>query len=63
MESFWLAETLEYSFLIFAEPNEWSLDDWVLNTEAHLLQRSKTGKPLTGTNACRLMADDLDDLV
>lgn len=30
MESFWLAETLKYFFLIFSEPNVLSLDDWVL---------------------------------
>jgi mannosyl-oligosaccharide alpha-1,2-mannosidase len=35
MESFWLAETLKYFYLIFSEPDLISLDDWVLNTEAH----------------------------
>lgn len=30
MESFWLAETLKYFALIFSEPTEISLDDWVL---------------------------------
>lgn len=35
MESFWLAETLKYLYLIFCEPGVLSLDDWVLNTEAH----------------------------
>jgi mannosyl-oligosaccharide alpha-1,2-mannosidase len=35
MESFWLAETLKYFYLIFSEPDEISLDDFVLNTEAH----------------------------
>lgn len=47
MESFWLAETLKYFYLIFSDPNEWSLDDWVLNTEAHFLQRPKPGESLT----------------
>ena len=39
MESFWLAETLKYFYLIFSEPGLISLDDFVLNTEAHPLRR------------------------
>jgi mannosyl-oligosaccharide alpha-1,2-mannosidase len=39
MESFWLAETLKYAYLIMDDEDAWSLDDWVLNTEAHLLRR------------------------
>jgi mannosyl-oligosaccharide alpha-1,2-mannosidase len=39
MESFWLAETLKYFYLIFSEPELVSLDEWVLNTEAHPLKR------------------------
>jgi len=39
MESFWLAETLKYAWLLFEEESRWSLDHWVLNTEAHLLRR------------------------
>ncbi|KAI9367354.1 glycoside hydrolase [Aspergillus egyptiacus] len=39
MESFWLAETLKYFYLIFAEPDHISLDDYVLNTEAHPFKR------------------------
>jgi mannosyl-oligosaccharide alpha-1,2-mannosidase len=35
MESFWLAETLKYFYLIFTDPDEISLDEFVLNTEAH----------------------------
>jgi mannosyl-oligosaccharide alpha-1,2-mannosidase len=35
MESFWMAETLKYFYLIFSEPDVLSLDDWVFNTEAH----------------------------
>jgi mannosyl-oligosaccharide alpha-1,2-mannosidase len=35
MESFWLAEPLKYFYLIFSEPDEISLDNFVLNTEAH----------------------------
>ncbi|GIK03343.1 hypothetical protein Aspvir_007412 [Aspergillus viridinutans] len=39
MESFWLAETLKYFYLIFSEPDLVNLDDYVLNTEAHPLKR------------------------
>ncbi|KAF9303089.1 hypothetical protein BGZ74_004346 [Mortierella antarctica] len=39
MESFFLAETLKYLYLIFSPPNVISLDDFVLNTEAHPLRR------------------------
>ncbi|PFH61968.1 hypothetical protein XA68_15630 [Ophiocordyceps unilateralis] len=35
MESFWIAETLKYYYLLFSEPEVISLDEWVLNTEAH----------------------------
>ncbi|KAL2822447.1 glycoside hydrolase [Aspergillus granulosus] len=35
MESFWMAETLKYLYLIFAEPDLISLDHFVFNTEAH----------------------------
>lgn len=38
MESFWMAETLKYCYLIFSEPELISLDDYVLNTEAHPLK-------------------------
>lgn len=38
MESFWLAETLKYLYLLFSEDrNEIDLDKWVFNTEAHPL--------------------------
>lgn len=35
MESFWTAETLKYFYLLYSEPDVISLDEWVLNTEAH----------------------------
>ncbi|KAF2844271.1 glycoside hydrolase family 47 protein [Plenodomus tracheiphilus IPT5] len=35
MESFWMAETLKYFYLVFSEPGMISLDEWVFNTEAH----------------------------
>ncbi|KAJ9603588.1 hypothetical protein H2200_011774 [Cladophialophora chaetospira] len=41
MESFWLAETLKYYYLLFSEPDLISLDEWVLNTEAHPFRRPK----------------------
>lgn len=42
MESFWLAETLKYFYLIFSDMDSVSLDEYVLNTEAHPLRRPKT---------------------
>lgn len=36
-ESFWMAETLKYAYLLFADPNKISLDKYVFNTEAHPL--------------------------
>lgn len=41
MESFWLAETLKYFYLLFSDPSVISLDDYVLNTEAHPFKRPK----------------------
>ncbi|KAM7184299.1 glycoside hydrolase family 47 protein [Rhypophila sp. PSN 637] len=41
MESFWLAETLKYFYLAFSPPDLISLDDFVLNTEAHPFRRPK----------------------
>ncbi|KAK0724217.1 family 47 glycosyl hydrolase [Lasiosphaeris hirsuta] len=41
MESFWLAETLKYFYLAFSPPDVISLDDYVLNTEAHPFKRPK----------------------
>ena len=35
MESFWFGETLKYFYLLFSEPSLVSLDEYVLNTEAH----------------------------
>ncbi|TFB00011.1 Endoplasmic reticulum mannosyl-oligosaccharide 1,2-alpha-mannosidase [Trichoderma ghanense] len=39
MESFWMGETLKYFYLVFADWDEVSLDEWVFNTEAHPLRR------------------------
>ncbi|KAK5660722.1 hypothetical protein OQA88_12087 [Cercophora sp. LCS_1] len=40
MESFWMAETLKYFYLIFSSPDLISLDEYVFNTEAHPLKRA-----------------------
>jgi hypothetical protein len=40
MESFVLAETFKYFYLLFAPPSTLDLDNEVLNTEAHPLRRS-----------------------
>ncbi|KAL3276554.1 hypothetical protein HHI36_011929 [Cryptolaemus montrouzieri] len=42
-QSFFLAETLKYLYLIFSDDNLLSLDEWVFNTEAHPL-------PIKGVN-------------
>lgn len=39
MESFWMAETLKYFYLLYSTPDTISLDEWVLNTEAHPFMR------------------------
>merc|ERR1719362_2791936 len=38
MESFWIAETLKYLYLIFSPVNTLDLSEFVLNTEAHPLR-------------------------
>ncbi|KAA6419670.1 MAG: mannosyl-oligosaccharide 1 [Trebouxia sp. A1-2] len=35
MQSFWLAETLKYLYLLFSSPDVLPLDKWLLSTEAH----------------------------
>ncbi|PWW74909.1 Glycoside Hydrolase Family 47 protein [Tuber magnatum] len=40
-ESFFNAETLKYFYLLFSDPGLISLDEYVLNTEAHPLARPK----------------------
>ena len=46
MESFWLAETLKYFYLIFRTPDVVNLNEWVLNTEAHTFKRPTAGEPI-----------------
>ena len=36
-QSFFLAETLKYLYLLFSDDSLLSFDDWVFNTEAHPL--------------------------
>ncbi|KAG0034258.1 hypothetical protein BGZ81_005605 [Podila clonocystis] len=40
MESFFMAETMKYYYLIFSTPDVISLDNFVLNTEAHPIRRT-----------------------
>ena len=38
MESFWLSETLKYFYLLFSDDARYvSLDEFIFNTEGHLL--------------------------
>ncbi|KAL8953651.1 MAG: hypothetical protein Q9222_000488 [Ikaeria aurantiellina] len=47
MESFWLAETLKYFYLLFSPNDFLPLDSVVLNTEAHIFPRFKLIRGLT----------------
>lgn len=38
MQSFFLAETLKYFYLLYSPSSVISLDEWVFNTEAHPLK-------------------------
>jgi mannosidase alpha-like ER degradation enhancer 2 len=40
MESFFLAETLKYLYLLFAPPETLDLDKVVFNTEAHPIRKT-----------------------
>ncbi|KAG9645021.1 seven-hairpin glycosidase, partial [Aureobasidium melanogenum] len=53
-ESFWLAETLKYFYLLFEEEGVISLDEWVLNTEAHPFRRPDAG----GLSSASAAVDD-----
>ena len=35
MQSFFLAETLKYLYLLFDDTSHIAMDEWVFNTEAH----------------------------
>ncbi|OJD13176.1 hypothetical protein AJ78_06338 [Emergomyces pasteurianus Ep9510] len=43
MESFWMAETLKYFYLLFSERDFLPLEETVLNTEAHVFPRFQMG--------------------
>lgn len=47
MESFWLAETLKYFYLLFSEREFISLEENVFNTEAHPFPRFQLGGDLS----------------
>ena len=47
MESFWLAETLKYFYLLFSPTELLPLDTIVINTEAHIFPRFKLQRGLT----------------
>lgn len=57
-ESFFLAETLKYLFLLFSSDRLLPLDRWVLNTEAHPFpinwEGSKPPSPLSSYHGRRL---------
>lgn len=52
MQSFFLAETLKYLYLLFAPTSVIPLDEWVFNTEAHPLKivTRDGGKPVKNSN-------------
>ncbi|KAI6249684.1 Mannosyl-oligosaccharide 1,2-alpha-mannosidase [Erysiphe necator] len=56
MESFWLAETLKYFYLLFSPNDLLPLDQVVFNTEAHPFPRFKMG-PLFKTGWTRIPRD------
>lgn len=60
MESFWLAETLKYFYLLFEDdPSVVNFDEWVLNTEAHPLPiwGSPADKKVSRQQQCSLVAE------
>lgn len=42
-QSWFFAETLKYFYLLFSPDDALSLEDWVLNTEAHPLKVQRGG--------------------
>ncbi|GEQ67068.1 hypothetical protein JCM33374_g731 [Metschnikowia sp. JCM 33374] len=57
MESFWLAETLKYLYLLFDDEDKLPLNDYVFNTEAHPLPKFDM-KPLFKTGWSRKAGDE-----
>ncbi len=58
-QSFFLAETLKYLYLMYGSNDEISLDEWVFNTEAHPLRIVQSKAPTDVTdNAARQNVQD-----
>lgn len=51
MQSFFLAETLKYLYLLFSPSSTISLDEWVFNTEAHPLKIVTREQPLNWSSS------------
>lgn len=64
MESFWLAETLKYLYLLFSDDNEslFPLQDVVFNTEAHIFPRQGLTKGMK-TGWARKVRDEEGKIV
>ncbi|XP_074582519.1 mannosyl-oligosaccharide 1,2-alpha-mannosidase MNS1-like [Curcuma longa] len=63
MQSFFLAETLKYLYLLFSPPSVISFDEWVFNTEAHPLRivpRNDTVPELGGVEEAKPQSKALD---
>ncbi|KAF2263624.1 seven-hairpin glycosidase [Lojkania enalia] len=63
MESFWLAETLKYFYLLFGPDDVLPLNDIVLNTEAHPLPRFNPSKKRFKTGWKRIPRDEKGNLI
>lgn len=60
-ESFFLAETLKYLYLLFASSDVLPLDEWVFNTEAHPFPINWRGSPYSSGKK-DVATSDLDDI-
>lgn len=63
MESFWLAETLKYMYLLFGPDDLLPLDQIVLNTEAHPFPRFDASRKRFKTGWERIPRDEKGNLV
>ncbi|KAL1611142.1 mannosyl-oligosaccharide alpha-1,2-mannosidase [Nothophoma quercina] len=63
MESFWLAETLKYFYLLFGPDDVLPLDQIVLNTEAHAFPRFDASKKRFKTGWARIPRDEKGELI
>ncbi|KAF2201837.1 mannosyl-oligosaccharide 1,2-alpha-mannosidase [Delitschia confertaspora ATCC 74209] len=63
MESFWLAETLKYFYLLFGPNDILPLTDIVLNTEAHPFPRFDASKKHFKTGWKRIPRDEKGNLI